>query len=174
MQVYLDESKSKNYLLVAVIVEPGIAKSIRSRMLKLRMPGQKHLHFVSERDSRRKFILSEIRRMEFRARAYSAVGYSQTRGRDECLNLLLDDIETLEASIITFEKDESAENSDRLLLHRGLHSRGLARKVEYRFMPKSAEPIIWIADAIAWSYARGGDFKRRVDPLIEKEKSVVR
>lgn len=174
MQVYLDESKSKDYLLIAVIVEPGLAKSIRRRMLKLRMPGQNHIHFVNERDSRRKFILSEIKRMEFRARAYSAAGYSQTRGRDECLNLLLDDVETFDASIITIEKDESAVNSDRLLFHRGLHSRGLARKVEYRFMSKSAEPIIWIADAIAWSYARGGDFKRRVEPLIEKTKSSVR
>ncbi len=174
MQVYVDESKSNGYLLIAVIVEPGLAKSIRTRMLKLRMPGQSYIHFVSERHSRRKFILSEISRMELRARAYIVVGYSQTRGRDECLNLLLDDIQELEASIITFEKDESSENSDRQLLHLGLHSRGLARKVEYRFFSKSAEPIIWIADAIAWSYARGGDFRRRANLLIEKELTVRR
>jgi hypothetical protein len=28
------------------------------------------------------------------------------------------------------------------------------------------EPLLWLADAIAWSYAKGGDWQRRVNPLI--------
>ena len=107
-----------------------------------------------------------------RVRAYKAIGYSQAAGRDACIELLLDDISSIRATSIVFEKDESAEKSDRMLLHQGLLSRGLIKNIEYRFLSKSAEPIIWIADAIAWSYSRGGDFKRRVEALIEKEVSV--
>lgn len=172
MHIFVDESKSKGYLIIAVIIAPGLLKSTRRKMLELRMPGQGHIHFVNERDSRRKLILSEISKIEMRVRAYKAIGYSQAAGRDACIELMLDDIRSTEATSIVFEKDESSEKSDRMLLHRGLLARGLSKNIEYRFMSKSAEPIIWIADAIAWSYSRGGDFKRRAQLLVEKEISV--
>lgn len=169
MHVFVDESKSKGYLIIAVIIAPGLLRATRRKMQKLCMPGQSHIHFVNERDSRRKLILSEISRMEMRVRAYRATGCSQSTGRDACIDLLLDDIRSIKATSLVFEKDESSEKSDRALLQSGLLSRGLSKNIEYSFMPKSSEPIIWIADAIAWSYSRGGDFKRRAELLIEQE-----
>lgn len=62
----------------------------------------------------------------------------------------------------------AAEN----LLRQGHLKRGIKKQVEYCHVDKSQEPIVWAADAIAWSYSRGGDFKRRAQLLVEKEISV--
>jgi hypothetical protein len=169
VHIYVDESKSKGYLLIAVVVAPGLLKSIRRRMLGLCMPGQRSIHFVNERNSRRRLILSEIVRMELHAHAYIAIGFSQAGGRDACLKLLLDSVRALAGSTIVFEKDESSEKADRALMHSGLLERGLAKSIEYKFAARSEDPILWIADAIAWSYSRGGEFKKSIKPLISLE-----
>jgi hypothetical protein len=30
------------------------------------------------------------------------------------------------------------------------------------------EPLLWLPDIIAWAYGRGGEWKKSVEPLIEK------
>ena len=58
----------------------------------------------------------------------------------------------------------AAEN----LLRQGHLKRGIKKQVEYCHVDKSQEPIVWAADAIAWSFARGEDYRRRAMAVIEK------
>jgi hypothetical protein len=30
------------------------------------------------------------------------------------------------------------------------------------------EPLLWVPDAIAWAVGRGGDWRRRAEPLLDK------
>lgn len=54
--VFIDESKRGRYLLVAVaLTDP---ETIRRAVTGLILPGQRRLHMVRERDSRRRLILS--------------------------------------------------------------------------------------------------------------------
>lgn len=167
MQIYVDESKAKAYLIVAVIVSPGQAAGFRKRMIGLRMPRQGHIHFVNERDSRRKMILDELVDMAIRARVYSISGLNPIAARPQLLGALMDDLQALGATTLTLELEETALKSDELVLRNGLLKRSLKHQVEYAHRTKSEEPLLWIADAIAWSYARGGDYRRRAQPLIE-------
>jgi len=38
--------------------------------------------------------------------------------------------------------------------------------VRYVHRKPSTEPLLAIPDASAWSWAKGGDWRRRIDPLI--------
>ncbi len=166
MQIYVDESKAKAYLLVAVIIAPGQAAGFRKRMVGLRMPKQGHIHFVNERDSRRKMILDELVDMGIQSKVYSISGLNPIAARPQLLGALMDDLAEIEASKLIFERDDSAQKADEFVLRNGLVKRNLKNSVEYSHLGKSEEPLLWIADAIAWSFARGGDFGRRVRPLI--------
>ncbi|NHA01897.1 hypothetical protein G5V59_25780 [Nocardioides sp. W3-2-3] len=39
-------------------------------------------------------------------------------------------------------------------------------RVAYSHLPLSAEPLLAIPDVIAWSWARGGEWRRRVESLV--------
>jgi hypothetical protein len=32
--------------------------------------------------------------------------------------------------------------------------------------PSRGEPLLWAADAVAWAVGAGGDWKRRIDPVV--------
>ena len=167
MQVYIDESKSKAYVIVAVLIAPGKAAGIRKRMNLLRMPRQGHIHFVNEGPARRKQILTEIQDMGIRARVYKVSGLSSITARAVCLDALIEELNLVSATHLVIERDDSAVKTDVFILRRGLQRQGLSHRVEYKHLGKSEEPLLWVADAIAWSYARGGDFKRRAMALID-------
>lgn len=166
MQLYIDESKAKAYIVVAVLIAPGDAAGIRRRMQKLRRPGQGHIHFVKEGHPRRKQILSELESMGIQALVYQVKGLNPIAARALCIKAVLDDLVRVKATNLIFELEESALKSDELLLRQGLLKRRLKSDVEFIHLEKSVEPVLWIADAIAWSFARGDDYKRRAIKLI--------
>lgn len=166
VQLYIDESKSKAYIVVAVLVAPGEAAGLRKRMQNLRKSGQGHIHFVKEGHPRRKQILTELENMRIQAVVYRVKGLNPIAARALCITAILDDLLRVRATNLIFELEESALKSDEVLLRQGLLRRGLKSRVEYTHLGKSEEPILWVADAIAWSYARGDDYKRRAMKLI--------
>ena len=85
----------------------------------------------------------------------------------------MDDLEALNVTKLIFELEESALRSDENLLRQGLLKRGIKKQVEYSHVEKHEEPIVWAADAIAWSFARGDDFKRRAMKVIEKVTEIT-
>lgn len=173
MHVYVDESKAKAYLLAAVMVPPGNLTKFRRIMKSFLMPRQGHIHFVNEKDSRRKQILSALNAAGVQARIYRVVGLNPIVARAVCLEAMMDDLFELGVTSLILELEESARNSDVVLLRQGLERRGLRASVEYKHLGKSAEPILWIADAIAWSYARGGDYKRRALLLVASVREIA-
>ncbi|MFD2840633.1 hypothetical protein ACFSYH_08630 [Populibacterium corticicola] len=64
------------------------------------------------------------------------------------------------------ERDESIEKSDRQTLFREVRRHGLTDELNYVLETPYQEPLLWVADAIAWSYTKGGEWRQRVDPLI--------
>ena len=174
MQVFVDESKSNAYILAAVIVAPGNAASLRKSIAKLLMPGQGYIHFVNESSPRRKAILSAFEKLQPRVRIYVCQGASHITARAICFEALLNDFVELGVTTLIIERDDALLKSDELVVREGLYKRGLKPKVEFRHVGKSDEPIVWIADAMAWSFARGDDFRRRALKLIESVNHISR
>ncbi|WP_440711739.1 hypothetical protein [Herbiconiux sp. YIM B11900] len=164
--LYVDESKSSGYTLVAAVVAPSESTAMKRAMRGLVLPGQRRLHFSSESDSRRKAILSTLTELEVRAHIIESSAKRESDGREECLIGLVGQAKKHSHSKLVLERDESIERSDRRILYRELGVHGLRAAVQYDLCAPYSEPLLWIPDAIAWSYAKGGDWKRRIAPML--------
>lgn len=167
--LYIDESKARGYVIVAAVVLDENATQLRKQVAQLRKPGQqKRIHFVDESDVRRRMILEEFARLGVRSRIFHAEGLSDRQARGWCLRQIAELAGSLSVGRIVLETDDSIVQSDRRTLYRELENRGLRQGVSYSHDRAVSEPLLWVPDAIAWSYARGNAWVPLVQPLIEE------
>ena len=170
--VYADESKRGRYLLVAVTIEdPDVA---RKAITSLILPGQRRLHMVRERDSRRRLILSTLVQLGLEAVIYDAGrDYREDReARGACLTALATDLLGRGDTRLVIEEDESELHADRLALYQATYGTRSAAGLTYVHDRASHDQLLAIPDAIAWSWPQGGDWRRRVGPLVTAVRDV--
>lgn len=92
---------------------------------------------------------------------YTSRASTDRLGREACLEALLVDTRELEAGRLVVELDESVMKADRRLMAKRLRS-----DLPYLHAPAVSEPLLWVSDAVAWCWQRGGDWKRRAQPLV--------
>ena len=56
---------------------------------------------------------------------------------------------------------------DVLVLDAALRKHG-SQTLEYRHLSPYEEPLLWVSDAVAWAMGAGGDWRRRVEPMIDE------
>lgn len=164
--LFVDETKAKGYTMVAAVVVPHDATELRKEMRALVLKGQRRIHFTRERDSRRRLILSRLVELRVQAHIVQSTANRQADGREECLMQLVELAADNDHTRIVLERDASIEQADRRILYREVNSRGMRSTLEYGHEAAHDEPLLWIADAIAWSHAKGGDWRRRIEPML--------
>jgi len=65
---------------------------------------------------------------------------------------------------LTFDLDETTLFKDRLVLK--LETIKLKRQIFWDHKMRHEEPLLWVADAVAWCVNRGGEWERMVRPMI--------
>jgi hypothetical protein len=163
--VFVDETERTSYVICAVVVEPGALDVSRKVLRELRKPGQARLHMVKERASRRREILAAVGRIDVRAWLYE-ISARPTAARPRCLQALVADLVDAGAAQLVLERLETQEHADRRCIRVALMAREAV--LAYRHEPPRAEPLLWAADAIAWAYSAGGDWRRRVGATIDR------
>jgi hypothetical protein len=165
MQVYVDESERRDYLLGVTLVA-GAVQPLRTALRGLQRPGQRRIHFAKEQDSRRRHLLSAMAELDLRARVYSCPR-SVRESRDICLTALVADIAPAGASLLVLESRESMNHRDVLVIDAALRKHG-SQTLEYRHLSPYEEPLLWVSDAVAWAMGAGGDWRRRIEPLVDE------
>jgi hypothetical protein len=165
--LYLDESKAKNYVFIGVLVQDGDAPRLRKRVSALKMPGQRSIHFVKEAESRRRKLIQEISELEFSAVRFESKERNQKIARECCIREIVRFAAKNDIKSLTFERDESAvSNDEKWLKDEILRTQGID-KLGFVHLNRFEEPLLWVADAIAWCDTRGGDWAKRVNASIE-------
>jgi len=116
--------------------------------------------------SQRNEYISAIGDLGIKSSIYVAKnGYQklERNPRERCLAAVIQDYS--QSQSITVESG-SVDHLDRQLINR-LVSDGISFPKVTHVAP-SEEPLLWLPDIIAWAYGRGGEWKKSVDPLIEK------
>lgn len=159
--LFADETKSRDYLMVVAVVLPEDLTAARQCLRGLILPGQRRLHMKDERDSRKKKILSAITQLEIEAMVYDAGHRHRTQrdARAACLQAMVEDAAKHGHHRLILERDETLENWDRQRLIESTRRTGAA--LNYRHETAAAEPLLAIPDALAWAWAKGGDWRRR-------------
>ena len=104
--VYVDESKARGYYLVATAVARGSARDAEVQLRTLLKPGQRRVHFKSERDSRRREILARMCELDVRAEVWLVKGAPDREARPRCLTALTEAASSSGVSQMFIERGE--------------------------------------------------------------------
>lgn len=171
--LFVDESKAKGHTMVAALIVQGDVGSLRKQVKSLVLPGQRRIHFTKESDSRKKAILSSLTKLGVKAHVFHCVSKNQALSREACLTALVAHAVEMSCKAIVLERDESIEQSDRRILFREVQRQSPTEAIGYDLIAPHLEPLLWIPDAIAWSFTKGKEWKPRVQPLISASTNVA-
>ncbi len=144
--VFLDEIKRQGYVAAAaVVVPPGDLAPLRSVVRGLVLPGQRRVHMKDERDSRRREIVAAL--------------------VDAGVEVVISDAaaEAGETRLV-LEQDDSLVQWDAQRFIELARAAGCRERLRYDHLRASAEQLLAVPDAVVWCWARGGEWRRRVDP----------
>lgn len=163
--VFVDESKARGYFLVATATSRASARTAGRQLRTLLKPGQRRLHFKGESDSRRRFILSKMVTLEVDVAVWEVRNLPDKDARPLCLEAMVAQAARCQVGELVIESDASLETADRRMI--AAVSRAESGTFAYRHCPPHEEPLLWISDAVAWCYSKGGDWRRRVASLVD-------
>lgn len=165
-EIYIDECKSKNYLLVGFVVAEKDALRLRMLLRKLLLPGQRSIHFHQEGPRRRKQILNILLAQEMRCVVFTVKGRTGKTSRISSIKAMANHRVSRGFTRLVFELDESSLYSDNRILNDFTYSKKLRGHLTWSHIIRHQEPLLWVADAVAWCLNRGGDWERMVRPMI--------
>lgn len=168
LHVFVDETKARDYIMVAAVVVPGDLGTIRRKLNDHMLPGQRRLHMKAERDARKRALADTIASLPLSATVYSAGRRYRTdlQRRRACLEQLVRDLADQGQVQFTLELDETLLSTDRQQLIEVTRDTGCADQLHYRHERAATEPLLALPDAIAWCYAKGGHWRARISSVI--------
>jgi macrodomain Ter protein organizer (MatP/YcbG family) len=163
--VAVDESKRPNqpYTMVAAFIDPDQAAGLRKALRGQVRRGNRSLHFTKERDHTRKAVLATL--VEFGVVADVVQAERRGKGphpRAVCVRLIAERALAASAQFVVLDRDEDFEHHDKQVLFEVLRG----AEVNYQHKARHEDELPWVADAIAWSFAKGGAWRATVAPLI--------
>ncbi|AOS95124.1 hypothetical protein AN931_23285 [Mycobacterium intracellulare subsp. chimaera] len=167
--VYVDETKHRDYLMVAAVVLGEDLTSARGVVQDLLKPGQQHLHMKDEADGRKETIAKTLAAADLRATVYDAGRrhHTQVLARAACLSALVDDLAASDVeTLIVLDQDETLVQSDRRLLYHAVRAAGREATLRYEHRRAAAERLLGIPDAFAWCWAKGGYWRSHIRSVI--------
>lgn len=165
-RVYVDESKARGYYVVATASAVGDVQTSERALRELLKPGQRRIHFKSESDSRRRQILSRICALDVRVSVWVVKQRVDKEARPLSLGALTEEAVRDGVAQLIIERDESLERADRSLIAGVIRHAG-SPDLQYRHVAPHEHPLLWVSDAVAWCYSKGGDWIRRIDTIVE-------
>lgn len=178
VKMFVDETKAKSYLVVAAAGIHTELQTCGKELRSLILPGQRALHMNSESTPRRRAIADTVARMKdlgVAATIYDAGkrGPTDKDRRARCLGALVADAAALEADVrITFDLDETMTKWDRQKMIEFTRAADTRDRVTYLHRTRQTEMMLAIPDVVAWCWARGGDWRRRVEPVVSDVRQV--
>lgn len=161
LHVYVDESKFRDYILVAVQLDSSQLAIARRVVRNLRARSQTHIHMQRERTQRKKLILDAFATIEMKIVVYRArkTRSSELQRREACLRRLITDAVHSGVTRICLDRDETLITFDRRVFIESL--RGVPRnsRPEYWHDAGNSELLLALPDAFAWAWARGREWR---------------
>ncbi|WP_410639332.1 DUF3800 domain-containing protein [Amycolatopsis sp. lyj-346] len=169
VHAFVDESaRGGSYLLCATIVEPAHLSTTRRALASLLLRGARELHFKKEKEPRRRMLIDRMAGMPVTTRLYRGACTPKTEeaARQRCLTLLAEHLLGLQAHRLVLDSRNHRDGHDRQTLQRALGFRPSKTELTYEHVDSTAEPLLWVSDAVAWCFGAGGDWRRRACPVI--------
>ena len=165
IHVFVDENKARGFLMAAARCAAGDVAVNRKALRGLLLPGQERLHFRHESDQRRKKILKVITDFHLLVDLYRAERNTHA-ARRECLEAIVPD-SAASAERLVIEREDSTFDHDWRCLREAAHRFGCHETLRWDVLVAKADPLLWVPDAVAWCWMRGGAWRRTVAPFCQ-------
>ena len=166
--VFIDETKQRGYLMVASVVAAADLDLLRKTIRSLILPGQRRLHMKDENDRRKHAIVSAIIPTDIQVTIYDAARRyrNERERRAACLRAVVNDAAARAHPVLVLEQDDSLLSWDNQHLIEFTRAAGCRDTLRYQHRRATEEHLLAIPDAIAWCWAKGGDWRRRIQPVV--------
>jgi hypothetical protein len=159
---FIDESIRSSYVLAVTLCHGTDLVETRRQLRRCCLPGQRRVHFAGEQPRRRRQLLTSMASLEVRTSVYVARGHAPPTARALLLEAVVRALPD-DTSRLTIESGDAQDARDRSTLSRTGASRWGLR---YDHRRANEEPLLWIPDAVAWSYGRTtGGWRQRLEHL---------
>lgn len=158
--LFVDECKQNIFLLVGFAISSFENQHMRKQLRAQLLPGQRSLHFKTENTRRKKAIIKVLRETNCQLVVVKCSKRGQRTSRLCALNTLIDSTLALTSNRIVLELDETVRLQDHQFLK---FQKSIS---EWDHKQRHEEPLLWVADAVAWCVNRGGEWERMVRPMI--------
>lgn len=163
---FLDESRrGPTYIVVAVVVRPRELDVVRSNLRRLVRAGQRRVHFKKESDSRRRELVARLRELGLRAGVWTVRNSDDIRARQLCLSAAAAWLQELGVTRLAIESCAHQDVRDRHTLATALEK--VDKPFAYEHLRPAEDPVLWASDALAWCFGAGGDWRQRVQPMLD-------
>lgn len=172
VQAFVDESQRGRYLICVVLIDPADLSSVRTELRAMLLPGQRRLHFAKERPQRRRELLASMRRLPIRTRIYTSTD-KEPVARTRAIQAVLSDLVDLDGRRLIIERRETSQDArEHLQIVTAIQAGKAPAELIYDHLAGHEEPMLWVADAVAWAYAAGRKWRPRVKSLIEQARDL--
>jgi hypothetical protein len=167
---FVDESKLGGYVVVVVVVNSAELVGVRRGLKALLLPGQSSVHFKNEQDGRRRKLLTQMLALNVSASVYVRRGGHPIESRRACLEALAEDLAEMSTERLVLEMSDGDLAEDKRTLFQA--KRKLGATFEYHHLRAPQEPVLWMADGIAWAWSHGAAWRSTVNGLIMQVKRL--
>jgi hypothetical protein len=165
LHAFVDESARRvDYLICAATLSVRDLGSSRTTLRNLRARGQRRLHFADESDPRRRKILSAMAELETETIIYMTRHRDQVRARAAILETMVPQLRERGVRRLLLDARQGQDQRDRATIYQAVGS-SPDPEFSYDHQPSASEPLLWIPDAVAWAWGRGGHWQTRVKDL---------
>jgi hypothetical protein len=171
VHAFVDESRrGSRYFVAVALAEPRNLRVLRRDLHSLLLPGQREIHFKLEKDRRRRALADSIARLPIEVAVYSrACDRHDEPTRQACLTAATLDLFQRRATRMVIDSRSHRDELDEATLRR-LMARHVSTdiRLEYEHV-SSGEAMLWIADVAAWCFGAGGEWRKRIAPIVTEE-----
>lgn len=167
---FIDETKAKGYVVVAVACPDASLAAARRAIGRLVLPGQRSIHMKHESSRRRAQIADSVAGL--RDVGIGAIVVDAGRGpspeyvrRDRALRAVVERAATSHAAVLVLDLDHTLVARDARTLSDACRTTGVGT-ITYSHQALSQQPLLALPDVVAWCWARGGSWRRAVSALI--------
>ena len=172
VHAFVDESQRARYTICAAVISPDDLRAARRGLRGLLLPRQGRLHFVNESPQRRRVLLDAMRELPVRTRLYISTE-KEPIARQQAMEALLVDLLALGGQRLVIEcREASQDERERRLMATAVQSGAAPADLSYSHLRARDEPLLWVADAVAWAYGAGPQWRPRADSLIDHVQNV--
>jgi len=166
-QVFVDESKAGDYLLIAVPVLPSQLALLRKTVRGLVLPGQRRIHMNNESPTRKRQILAAINEVAPTAVIYRAdkMYSGELVRRKACLSALVKDAVRENRTELILDADPTMQQRDDGWIIEAIRMSGSYYGLAHRHAHSAHEPLLVLPDAIGWAWARKGEWRNKLSDV---------